>query len=310
MKTEKLLKAFLLFSMAALLVSCNSKPSDKEKAEKGHEAQEVTQAASEPQDHDGHSLQPVIIKGKVLETIDSSGYTYVKFSSGSGESWAAVPETEVVVGEEIELLGGQTMNGFHSRTLNRTFNEIIFANAIKGKQSKKSSAHPKEFHKPAAQKPAPNQPSNKKGTFASALSAENAGQRALAAQARGTSGQKTTGGSIKAVMPYQDLSTEIATGENAYNIEQLYEKAAQLNGKTIRVRGKIVKISLMIMGKNWIHIQDGSGNPMKNTHDLVLTTKTTPKKNEIVIFEGKLAANKDFGAGYKYKVIIEDAVIK
>jgi hypothetical protein len=63
------------------------------------------------------------------------------------------------------------------------------------------------------------------------------------------------------------------------------------------------------MGKNWVHIQDGSGDPMNNTHDLVVTTasKTTP--DAIIIIEGVATAKKDFGFGYKYDVLIEEAEI-
>ena len=63
------------------------------------------------------------------------------------------------------------------------------------------------------------------------------------------------------------------------------------------------------MGKNWIHIQDGTGDPQKNTHDLVVTTDGMAEKGEVVTIEGVVAANKDFGSGYKYEVIIEDAKV-
>ncbi len=72
----------------------------------------------------------------------------------------------------------------------------------------------------------------------------------------------------------------------------------------------MVKVSKMIMGKHWIHIQDGTGNPLENTHDLVVTTMAEPAMNSVVTVEGTLAANKDFGAGYKYDVIIEGAEVK
>ena len=61
------------------------------------------------------------------------------------------------------------------------------------------------------------------------------------------------------------------------------------------------------MGKNWHHIQDGTGDPTNNTHDLVVTSSAIVEKGTIISFEGVLAADKDFGAGYRYDVIIEDA---
>ncbi len=64
------------------------------------------------------------------------------------------------------------------------------------------------------------------------------------------------------------------------------------------------------MGKNWLHIQDGTGNPLKNHHDLVVTTMEEPDKGAIVPVEGTLNYERDFGAGYKYDVIVEDAKIE
>ena len=63
------------------------------------------------------------------------------------------------------------------------------------------------------------------------------------------------------------------------------------------------------MGKNWIHLQDGTGDPMHNSHDLVVTSAENVEVGNIVTLEGTLAAEKDFGAGYKYDAIIEDAVV-
>ena len=64
------------------------------------------------------------------------------------------------------------------------------------------------------------------------------------------------------------------------------------------------------MGRNWIHIQDGTGSPDDPTHDLVVTTSQDPEADwDIITVEGILAANKDFGSGYSYRVIIEEASI-
>lgn len=63
------------------------------------------------------------------------------------------------------------------------------------------------------------------------------------------------------------------------------------------------------MGKNWIHLQDGTGNPMNNTHDLVVTTSNQTSTEEIIIVEGIVAAKKDFGFGYKYEVLLEESEI-
>jgi hypothetical protein len=64
------------------------------------------------------------------------------------------------------------------------------------------------------------------------------------------------------------------------------------------------------MGKNWLHIQDGSGNAKDGNNDLVVTTQDIPKVGDIVTANGTLYKDKDFGSGYKYDVIIEEATIK
>ena len=63
------------------------------------------------------------------------------------------------------------------------------------------------------------------------------------------------------------------------------------------------------MGKNWLHIQDGTGDSATNTHDLVVTSSDIVEKGAIISLEGALAVDKDFGFGYRYDVLIEDAVV-
>ena len=61
------------------------------------------------------------------------------------------------------------------------------------------------------------------------------------------------------------------------------------------------------MKRNWIHIQDGTGD--ENSYDLVVTTNDEVKVGDVITAEGKLAVDKDFGAGYFFPVIIEEAKI-
>lgn len=95
---------------------------------------------------------------------------------------------------------------------------------------------------------------------------------------------------------------------SAYQVADLYAKKDKLNGKKVSVKGKVVKFSPAIMGKNWIHLQDGSGK--QGTNDITITTDQKTTIGEIISVTGTLITNKDFGAGYKYEVIIEEAKIK
>jgi hypothetical protein len=103
-----------------------------------------------------------------------------------------------------------------------------------------------------------------------------------------------------------DLSN-IKKAESGKTIAEIFAGKTSLENKNVKVRGKVVKFSPQIMGKNWIHIQDGTGS--KGTNDLTVTTTNTVKLGDIILVEGTLVLNKDFGAGYKYDVIIEDAQI-
>ncbi len=88
-------------------------------------------------------------------------------------------------------------------------------------------------------------------------------------------------------------------------VAEVYAEKDNLSGKEVIVRGKVVKFSRNIMGKNWIHLQDGTGD--KGTNDLTITTSTMSKEGDTVLARGVLVTNKDFGSGYKYDLIIEDA---
>jgi hypothetical protein len=90
-------------------------------------------------------------------------------------------------------------------------------------------------------------------------------------------------------------------------IEQVFNEKSFLNSKIVKVKGKVVKFNKQIMKRNWIHIQDGTGD--ENNYDLVITSDQDVKVGDIITAEGKLAIDKDFGAGYFFPVIIEDAKI-
>jgi hypothetical protein len=121
-----------------------------------------------------------------------------------------------------------------------------------------------------------------------------------------------SGGSegAKAPVSSEPINVEKAKGADACSVAETYEKAEKLDKKTVVVRGKVVKVSKGIMGKNWVHLRDGSGDPGKGTNDLVVTTKDDPKVGDVVTAKGTLLKDKDFGSGYKYRVIVEGATFK
>jgi len=149
------------------------------------------------------------------------------------------------------------------------------------------------------------------GGFDAALRAEATGGKDAAHGGGGDAGALAASpGSAGAVVASAEVNVHKATGPNSYSVGECFEQGKELNGKPVRVRGKVMKISRMIMGKNWLHIQDGTGNPLHNHHDLVVTTTEDPGEGKVVTIEGTLAADRDFGAGYRYDVLVEDAKIE
>lgn len=232
-------------------------------------------------------LDGLPLQGKIVETMDSNGYTYLLLNATQGKVWVAIPQTVVKVGQEVICTPGLTMNNFTSKTLNRTFEAIIFSPGIEKEATTAG------------------QDKDKNKNFAAALQSEKQGDSGSNAMAMGPST-----GSAGAVVPSSEVTVIKATGPSSYSVEECFEQGKELQGKTVRVRGKVMKVSKMIMGKNWLHIQDGTGNPLKNHHDLVVTTMEDPGEGVIVTIEGTLNFERDFGAGYKYDVIIEDAKIE
>ena len=88
-------------------------------------------------------------------------------------------------------------------------------------------------------------------------------------------------------------------------IAELFAKKETFAGKTVKIRGEVVKYSADIMKKNWVHMQDGTNND--GSFDLTFTTNDATKVGDVVTFEGTVTLKKDFGAGYYYEVIVEDA---
>lgn len=252
-----------LILIVGLIACSNDTTQTNQTAPTVQQSQPSVQASTAP--------QPSTTKGKVLEKMDANNYTYVRLDDGAGnEIWAALPKTELEIGEEISLMGGTVMSNFTSKSLNRTFESIIFASGVvrgSGDKTAQVAVSPRDM------------------------------------------GSQSSGGSARTIVAFADLKVEKSTAQNAYTVDELFAKAADLNKQKITVKGQVVKFSPNIMGRNWIHIQDGTGDPAKNTHDLVVTSSETTEKGAIISIEGVLSADKDFGSGYRYDIIIEEAVV-
>jgi hypothetical protein len=108
---------------------------------------------------------------------------------------------------------------------------------------------------------------------------------------------------MKPVIEKKEISIEPAEG--GITIGELYSNRDSYANKTVLIRGQVVKVNRAIMGKNWVHLQDGTSG--SGSYDLTVTTQDNVNVGDVVTFEGKIVLNKDFGAGYKYDVLMEDA---
>jgi hypothetical protein len=109
--------------------------------------------------------------------------------------------------------------------------------------------------------------------------------------------------------PAQEVDlTGIAKAEGGKTVAEVFAEKDQLAGKPVTFRGKVVKTNADIMGKNWLHVRDGSG--AEGTNDLTVTTAgAIPNVGDTVVVTGPVVLNKDFGMGYTYEVLIEDAQV-
>lgn len=100
-----------------------------------------------------------------------------------------------------------------------------------------------------------------------------------------------------------------ARGADAHTIGDLWKQKDQLAGKTVSIRGVVVKYNPGVMGRNWIHLQDGSGDAASGTHDITVTSMDPAAMNATVTITGTVRLDRNFGAGYTYPLIIEDAKV-
>jgi len=201
-----------------------------------------------------------LIVGEVMEALSAQSYTYLRIRGKDGETWVAVPRTEVRPGTVVEVGSAVTMTHFESRALQRRFDEVAFG----------------ELVKPAA---APDAPTQHAGTPV-------AGSPVVAP------------GAIAR-----------ASGNNAHTVAEVVASKARLKGTIVQVRARVTKVSEGILGKTWAHIQDGSGSASDASNDIVITTRDVIAVGDVVTVNGTVRLDLELGPGYRYAVLIDDAVM-
>ncbi len=226
------------------------------------------------------------IKGRVAERIDAAPYSYLRLTTAQGETWAAVPQTNVSNGTEVTVENPMPMDGWESKTLNRKFEKLVFGTLAGQAQAGAAPAGAAPAGQPAM--PAGMPPGMPAGAPAPGMAAQHA------AAASGP----TDVGNVK---------VDKATGPDARTVAEVHAQRLQLKEKKVTVRGKVVKFTAGIMGRNWIHLRDGTGAHDKGTNDLTVTTEDNAAVGDVVVAKGVVRIDKDFGAGYAYPVIVEES---
>jgi hypothetical protein len=228
----------------------------------------------------GHAAAPAAampgpggVSGTILETMDSGGYTYMRLRLADGsETWTAVNKSSVKKGESVTVVNAAPMDGFESKTLGRKFDRILFG----------------QLAAPVAQAPVAGGPPP---------GANVADQ--LAAQHAGVSQAPDPG----------KVDVPKAEGKDAKRVAEVFAEKAQLADKSVTIRGKVVKFTPGVMGRNWIHLRDGSGSPEKKDNDVTVTSNDAAAIGDVVVVKGKVGVGRDFGMGYAYPVLIEEATV-
>jgi hypothetical protein len=268
----------LLAAVTTASLACRAKPEPAPSPASPAEAAAAL-AAPSPEDRavaaaEAHA--PETLAGKVLETRDAGGYTYVHLQSERGPVWAAVDKTAVKKGAAVRVAVSVVMEDFESRTLGRRFDRIAFGTLADG--GAPAAATPARS---AAQVPP---------AIAAALAAPHAAAAAGPAEA----------GPI-------DVSR--AAGPEGRTVAEVFAQRDALDAKPVAVRGKVVKFLPGIMGRNWLHLRDGSGSAEKKDHDLTVTTSETALVGDVVLARGTVRKDLDFGSGYAYAVLVEQATL-
>jgi len=215
------------------------------------------------------------VHGVVAERLDVSSYTYLRIKTSRGDVWAAVPTNPVAVGTEVTIVGPVPMEKFESKALKRTFEVVMFGTGVQIGGS------------PA---PSPDQ-------------AHAGGVDLPDAQA---------GNGHSRPDPKADLdkvTVSRARGDDGRTVAEVFAQSKALEGKKVSVHGKVVKVTAGVMERNFLHLRDGSGSDAEKNNDLVVTTTDEAKVNDVVTATGVVHTDKDFGAGYVYAVLVEDATL-
>jgi hypothetical protein len=101
-----------------------------------------------------------------------------------------------------------------------------------------------------------------------------------------------------------------ASGADARNVAEVVDGRTGLKGKSVTLHVQVVKASLGIMGKNWFHVQDGSGTAGAGSNDLLVTSQDKAAVGDVLTVKGTVRTDVSLGSGYDYPVLVENASLR
>ncbi|MGC3997659.1 MAG: nucleotide-binding protein [Anaeromyxobacter sp.] len=235
---------------------------------------------------------PAGLQGRILERIDAPPYSYLRLETAAGERWAAVQQTRLDKGATVAVGGGLEMKNYTSQTLKRTFESVYFGQVMEGGDATAGAMPP--GHPDISGKPRPATPPG--GGMGGAM---GGGMDMASQHAQAAAGPADVG----------DVKVAKASGADGRTVAEIHAQRAALKEKKVVLQGKVVKANDGIMGRNWLHLRDGSGTADKKDNDITVTTADSAAVGDVVTVTGTVRVDKDFGMGYQYPVIIEDAKV-
>jgi hypothetical protein len=194
----------------------------------------------------GYPADDAVQSGTVTYAETAGSYTYLQIEEAGKQHWLAAQPLTVAVGDQVEYAGGDVMQAFTSKALNKTFESIRFVSRI--------HVVSKDLPPDAMQ---------------------------------------------------QGVISETARAADGTTVGEIFETPATLAGKTVALRARVIKVNRNILGMNWVTLSDGTGQSPDDS--IVATTQETPAVGDIVTAVGPLKTNVNLGAGYEYKVLMENA---
>jgi len=200
------------------------------------------------------------IHGAVIETLDTSSYTYVRVKTGDSEElWVAAPRSPVQVGDVVILPHAVEMRDFYSPSFDRVFDVLYMSPVLRVSGSNVEPSTPANTAHEITAAPSP---------------------------------------------PQAALLENIEKPKGGHTIAELWTNRDSLAGERVALRGVVVKRNDGVMGRNWVHLRDGSGDA--DGHDeLTITTDVHVEVGDTIRLQGTLVLDQDFGYGYRYEMLVE-----